>query len=305
MSRLQSVPAGTPTEELLAILERDGAVVIERLLDPDTMDRIQAELDSYLARSSLGQGDFWGYKTKRTGGLVAKSRTFAEEVAPNPTVLAVMDHLLGPRCERYHLHVTQVCNIGPGESEQILHRDDGLLPFAHPGPQALTNTMWALSDFTAEAGGTRLILGSHLWDDERVPQTTDEVVQAIMPRGSCLIYLGSIWHGGGANNSADQWRCGMICGYSLGWLRQEENQYLAVPPAVAKDLPEHVQHLIGYKLHGDFLGWVEGHDPHVVLEERYSDVMPASPEGGETTEETKQLKTAVLGNPHYIRLADV
>ena len=92
---------------------------------------------------------------------MAKSRTFAERVAPNPVILAVMDRLLGPRCERYQLHVTQTVNIGPGEGEQILHRDDGLLPFVHPGPQALCNTIWALTDFTAESGATRVIPGSH------------------------------------------------------------------------------------------------------------------------------------------------
>jgi ectoine hydroxylase-related dioxygenase (phytanoyl-CoA dioxygenase family) len=214
-----------------------------------------------------------------------------------------MDRLLGPRCDRYQLHVTQAVDIGPGESAQILHRDDGLLPFAHPGPQALCNTIWSLTDFTSKNGATRVIPGSHLWDDRRLPAAGDDVVQAVMPRGSCLIYLGSVWHGGGANRTAGDWRAGMICGYSLGWLRQEENQYLAVPPAVAKTLPEHVQHLIGYKMHGDFLGWVEGHDPHIVLEQQFSDVMPAVPEGGEVTAETMLFKTAVLGDPRRFPLA--
>lgn len=303
MASLQSISPDTPAEDAMAILDRDGAVIYERLLDGETIEKIAAELDSYLQRSHLGEGEFWGFQTKRVGALVAKSRSFAERVAPNPAVLAVMERLLGPRCDRFQLHVTQSVNIGPGESQQILHRDDGLLPFVHPGPQALCNTMWALTDFTAENGATRVIKGSHLWDDSRLPSADDEIVQAVMPRGSCLIYLGSVWHGGGANRSKDQWRNGMICGYSLGWLRQEENQYLAVPPAVAKGLPEKVQHLIGYKIHGGFLGWVEGHDPHVVLEDRYSDVMPATPEGGEANAETKMLKTATLGDPHYVSLA--
>jgi ectoine hydroxylase-related dioxygenase (phytanoyl-CoA dioxygenase family) len=300
MVQLQSISADTSAASAMEILDRDGAVIYERVLDSAAMDRIQAELDPYLGRSYLGEGEFWGYKTKRISSLIAKSRSFAETVAINPTVLAVMDKLLAPHCERYQLHVTQAVNIGPGESEQILHRDDGLLPFVHPGPQALCNTMWSLTDFTAETGATRVIPGSHVWDDERLPRDTDEIVQAEMPRGSCLIYVGSVWHGGGPNRSADKWRIGMICGYSLGWLRQEENQYLAVPPAVAKDLPEQVQHLIGYKLHGSFLGWVEGQDPHIVLEDRYSDVMPAVAEGGEATEESKFLKTATLGEPRFI-----
>ncbi len=300
MATLETIEPTASADEAMAILERDGAVIYRNLLDAATIDRVRADLDPYLVRSYLGEGDFWGYKTKRVAALVAKSGTFAEQVAPHPTILAVMDRLLGPRCERYQLHVTQAVNIGPAEKPQILHRDDGLLPFVHPGPQALCNTMWALTDFTEPNGATHVIPGSHRWDDGRLPGPDDEVARAVMPKGSCLIYVGSVWHGGGANATADDWRIGMICGYSLGWLRQEENQYLAVPPEVAKDLPENVQHLIGYALHGSFLGWVEGHDPHVVLESRYSDVMPAVPEGGEHTEDTTLLKTAVLGEPHRI-----
>ncbi|MFP6743783.1 MAG: phytanoyl-CoA dioxygenase family protein, partial [Alphaproteobacteria bacterium] len=163
MAQVQSISRDTPADEAMAILERDGAVIYERVVNDATMGRVRSELDSYLERSYKGEGEFWGYKTNRIGALVAKSRTFAEQVAPNPVILAVMDQLLGPYCERYQLHVTQAVNIGPGESEQVVHRDDLLLPFFHPGPQALCNTMWALTDFTAETGATRVILGSHVW----------------------------------------------------------------------------------------------------------------------------------------------
>jgi len=299
-AHVQSVAPDTPVERIMAILDQDGAVVIERLLPEPVMARIQAELDPYLRRAYHGEGEFWGFKTKRVASLVAKSRTFALEVAPNPVVMAVMDRLLGPRCLRYHLHVTQAVHIGPGEKGQILHRDDSLLPFVHPGPQALCNTMWALTDFTEANGATQVVLGSHVWEDEREPGPGDAIARAAMPRGSCLIYVGSVWHGGGSNTTADEWRTGMICGYSLGWLRQEENQYIAVPPHVAKDLPDHVQRLIGYTTHGPFLGWYEGQDVHVVLEPHVSDVMPASPEGGEYTEESRTFKTASLGEPKLV-----
>ena len=303
MKDIQTIDRDTSADHAVEILERDGAVIYENLLDAEVMDRIQGEFDDYLARASNGEGDFWGFNTKRFGALVAKSRTFAEQCAPHPTLLGVMDRILLPRCERYHLHVTMMTHIGPGETPQILHRDDGLLPFVHPGPQAIVNTMWALTDFTVENGATSVILGSHQWDDERIPQESDHVSQAVMPKGSCMIYVGSVWHGGSANTTENEWRSGLISGYSLGWLRQEENQYLAVPPHVAKDLPEHVQHLIGYRIHGGFLGWVEGQDPHVVLEDHYSDVMPATPEGGEMNEEENSfLKTAVLGDPHRINM---
>ena len=54
--------------------------------------------------------------------------------------------------------------------------------------------------------------------------------------------------GAGANRS-DQWRYGVFFSYSLGWLRQEENQYLDVPPELARTLPKQLRDLVGYKLH--------------------------------------------------------
>jgi len=299
MSEVRQIDAGTSADAAMEILQTEGAVIYRNLIGAEQIARVRGEIQPYLERAYNGEGEFWGRKTKRVSALVAKSKSFGTEIATHPTVLAVMDRLLLPSCSRYQLHVTQAVHIGPGQGLQIIHRDDALLPFRHPGPQALTNTMWAMTDFTKANGATNVIKGSHTWDDDRVPTERDEISHAVMPAGSCMIYLGSVWHGGGRNETADEWRTGLISGYSLGWLRQEENQYLAVPPAVARDLPEAVQHLIGYKLHGVFLGWVEGQDPHVVLEDRYADVMPASPEGGEFTEDTRTMKNAVLGPATY------
>lgn len=303
MSEIQKINRDTPVDTAMEILERDGAVIYERLLDESVMDQIRQELDEYMQRASNGEGEFWGFKTKRFGALVAKSRTFAERCAPNPTILEIMDRLLGPRCDRYQLHVTMLSHIGPDETPQIMHQDDGLLPFTHPGPQSLCNTIWAMTEFTEQNGATNVIVGSHLWPDGRTPGRDDKLTQAVMPKGSCMIYLGSVWHGGAANTTRDEWRSGLISGYSLGWLRQEENMYLAVPPHIAKNLPEQVQHLIGYKIHGAFLGWVEGHDPHIVLEDQYRDVMPAVPEGGEVNEDSRLMKTAQLTDPHWVDMA--
>ncbi len=297
MDEVRSLERDASTDEAMAILEEDGAVIFRSLVDDDVMDRVNEELEPYLGRAYFGEGEFWGRKTRRVSSLIAKSKTYGEELATAPQILAVMDRLLLPRCERYHLHVTQAVRIAPGEGRQIVHRDDGLIPFRHPGPQCLCNTMWALSDFTVDNGATNVVPGSHLWDDDTYPDDNSRIAYAVMPKGSCLIYLGSVFHGGGQNVTANEHRTGAITGYSLGWLRQEENQYLAVPPAVARGLREDVQHLIGYHLHDIFLGWVEGQDPHVVLEDRFADVMPAAPEGGEYVEDSSVFKTAVLGEP--------
>ena len=70
-----------------------------------------------------------------------------------------------------------------------------------------------------------------------------------MPRGSVLFYLGSTLHGGGANHSRAP-RAGLINTYALGWLRQEENQYLNVPREIAESYPKQIQYLMGYRSHG-------------------------------------------------------
>ena len=91
------------------------------------------------------------------------------------------------------------------------------------------------------------------------PTVTDaDLVQASMTKGSLLFYLGSIIHGGGANKS-ELPRSGLINTYSLGWLRQEENQYLTIPREIADGYPEDVRRLLGYQAH-DHLGVYPG-DP--------------------------------------------
>jgi len=164
-----------------------------------------------------------------------------------------------PHCVRYRLHYSGVMHIEPGETRQVLHRDIGLYPIASPCPPLTVATMWALTDFTRENGGTRLVPGSHLWSSNRVPKS-EEVVATEMPAGSVLIYTGNTIHGGGANRSEGS-RSGVALHYNLGWLRQEENQYMAVPPDLARQLSDQIQELIGYSLGSSSLGVVDHMDP--------------------------------------------
>jgi hypothetical protein len=260
---VQTVPATAGLDEVLGILEHDGCVVVKDLAGRETIDLFWRELGPYLDRTPKGTGDFVGFETKRTSSLIAKSRACGE-LALTPLVLSVCDRILGPRCAHYQLATTQAVQIGPSETVQPFHRDDNIYPFAHPCAENVITAIWALTDFRQENGATRMVLGSHRWDDERQPRE-DEWVPAEMTQGSAVIYHGSLYHSGGANRTQSP-RTGVILGYSLGWLRQEENQYLAVPPATAKTLPERLQRLIGYTLHEPFLGWFEMQDPHVLLE---------------------------------------
>ena len=247
-------------EKIVRALRSNSCCIVKNLVSPKTMDKAAAELRPYLNKTPTGSGDFVGVQTKRTSSLIAKSKTIGEKLAIHPLILEVMDKMLLGRCHSYHLSPTQCVSIGPSETLQPMHRDDAIYPFKHPGDPSVITAIWAVTDFTEENGATQAVPGSHKWNDKRMPKR-GEIVQAVMPKGSVIIYDGAMYHGGAQNFTQDEWRTGFILGYALGWLRQEENQYLAVPPKLAKKLPEKLQKLIGYQLHPPFLGWYEMNDP--------------------------------------------
>jgi ectoine hydroxylase-related dioxygenase (phytanoyl-CoA dioxygenase family) len=253
-------PANVIAEALLA----DGYVIVERLA-PELTDRAMAELSADIDAAPTGHTDFLGDRTKRLGGLLRRSAA-AREMAVHPMVMALADAVLQPNCVRYQLNYSGIMHLLPGAKAQELHRDGDLYPFRHPCPPTLMPTMWALTDFTADNGATSVVPGSHRWAEERDP-TADEIVSAVMPAGSLLVYLGGTIHGGGANVSGSLVRTGLAFQYSLAWLRQEENQYLANPPEIARTYPERLQRLIGYDYGGPYLGFVDGDSPQRLLHE--------------------------------------
>ncbi len=175
--------------------------------------------------------------------------------ATHPLVLGVLDHVLGS----YQLSAPQAIQIGPGETAQNLHRDDGVYPVARPHVEFVVNTMWALDDFTPENGATHCVPGSHKWTGG-VPAADEPTARAAMPAGSVMFFLGSLYHGGGANTT-ERPRLGVILEYTAGWLRQQENQYLSVPRDVVRTLPQRLQELLGYNVHGNLIGNVDGRHP--------------------------------------------
>jgi ectoine hydroxylase-related dioxygenase (phytanoyl-CoA dioxygenase family) len=259
--RLQSSASGA---DVAAALAAEGCAVVERVVPPATLLRVRDELGPYLDATPFGTDDFSGRRTRRTGGLVARSAT-ARELIMHPLVRDAVRATLH-QATTFHLHLTQVIAIGPGEPAQPVHRDQwafDFFPFPS-GYEVQCNTIWAMTDFTAANGATRVLPGSHRLAD-RLSFAHGQTEAAEMPAGSVLFYTGSLYHGAGANTS-DHVRYGVNITYAVSWLRQEENQYLSVPAEVARTLPEPLLRMLGYAKGAYALGYVDDmRDPLDVL----------------------------------------
>jgi len=247
------------TKDVVAALRRDGAVVVRRQVESEVVENVHAELrEPFDTQGTNDQNSFNGYKTLRLRSILALSRTSAELVG-HPRVMQIADAILLPHCINYRIGGLTAIEIHPGEEDQALHTDDTIYPIRIPGVEWQVSAMWALEEFTIENGATRVVLGSHVDQGTSLNYTQqrefdgaidspDNVVQAVMPKGSVLFYLGNTWHGGGANRT-DRSRAGLINTYALGWLRQEENQYLNVPREIAEKHSDTIRRLMGYQMH--------------------------------------------------------
>ena len=249
-----SLTAAASIDEVVATLDRDGYAIVEGMLSPEDVRAKRADLTRVLDATPTGRNDFEGFATRRIYALFAKTRAF-DAPAIDPLVLGVLDRVL----VSYHLSAPVGIEIGPGETAQRLHRDDGIYPIPPPHPEFVLNTMWALDDFTEANGATHVVPGSHRWVDRR-PDDDTSSVRAVMPAGSVMFFLGSVFHGGGANTT-DRPRLGVILEYAAGWLRQQETHLLAVPKETVRTLPQRLQELLGYNIAPPFIGYVDGRHP--------------------------------------------
>jgi ectoine hydroxylase-related dioxygenase (phytanoyl-CoA dioxygenase family) len=250
--------ATTSVDEVVASLDEHGYAVVEDLLREPELSAARRDMRRVLAQTPEGRNPFEGARTKRVYALFAKTRAF-DAPALDPLVLGVLDRVLG-HCQ---LSAPTGIEIGPGEQAQILHHDDAIYPLPRPHPEVVFNTMWALDDFTEANGATRVIPGSHRWVGEE-PGTDADTVPAVMRAGSVLFYVGSVWHGGGANTT-DRARLGVILEYVASWLRPQENHFLGVPRDVVAQLPARLQELLGYNIRPPFMGYVDGRHPRRFL----------------------------------------
>ena len=255
--------ADAPVDEISHHIAQLGYAIVDDLADPSLLDQLADEAQPFVERSATGRDVYDGTFTKRTGALIARCPA-SRALVMDPVVVGTVERFLH-HAAAVQLHLTQIITIEPGESQQKLHRDQMAFDF-YPFPpdyHVQCNTMWALTDFTAENGATHIRPGTSALDDDAAEAIGS--IQAEMTRGSVLFYDGKVLHGGGANTSESA-RQGVNITYAVGWVRQEENQFLACPPDVARTLDDDLLKMMGYQQGAFALGYVgDQQDPLAAL----------------------------------------
>ena len=243
-------------------IERDGYSLIENVFDDALADALVADLERIAKAEGTGLGPnaFEGFDTRRVYNLLTHGSLW-EEIPVDARVLQVVEGVLDGGCLISSL---SSIDIGPGESAQILHTDDQLIALPRPHPALVCNTMWALTDFTEANGATRIVPGSHRSDSIPDPGAATPSIAAEMPRGSVLIWNGSLWHGGGANRTEGH-RVGVAMNYCAGFIRQQENQQLGIPRDIARHFSKRLRELVGYGVYRHLIGHIDKRSPEFLL----------------------------------------
>lgn len=252
-------------DEELENFQRDGYVILDRALDRAQLAAIVAALAPYEAVKPMGRNAFEGEHSQRIYSLAGKGDVFLA-LAEHPRVVALLDRLLMPN---YLLSTLQSIRLHPGERAQAWHTDDAFyfVPRPHALPLAVS-VIWAIEDFTEDNGATEIIPGSHRWGMD-LPDTRDhDVTVAVMPAGSAIVFDASLWHRGGANQTAAT-RLALSPQYCQPWLRPQESQLLVVPPTAARACSERMRAMLGYSIHPPFIGQVDGMHPLRLVDAGY------------------------------------
>jgi ectoine hydroxylase-related dioxygenase (phytanoyl-CoA dioxygenase family) len=250
------------TESHVAAIRERGYSIISDAIEDDLIQRLHDDLLRLEHDHDIkpANNDFEGSRTVRIYNLLAHGELY-ERIPVHQNVLPVVERVLDPGCLVSSL---SSISIGPGETSQPIHADDQLIPLAKPHAPTVCNSMWALTDFTEENGATRLVPGSHLADHDPDFGGDYDTIAAEMPRGSVLVWHGSLWHSGGANRT-DQRRVGIAMNYCAGYIRQQENQQLGIPLEIAKGFSTRLRQLVGYGVYNGLIGHINRHDPVELL----------------------------------------
>ncbi|HEY7274520.1 MAG TPA: phytanoyl-CoA dioxygenase family protein [Trebonia sp.] len=249
-------------------IQRSGYAFIPRLMSHEAVTAAKAELGELLDGAGWGSG-FDGTKTKRAWAPLAVTRCM-DQAALAPVVLDAVEQAIGPGAQFGN---TCAIQVHPGQQAQVLHYEQGIYPLPRDRDVMLT-ALWALDDFTAANGATRLVPGSHLRPVGK--PNAAEAIPAEMPGGSVLLFSGRLYHGAGANSTARP-RLGVVIDYIQPWLRPCEAHTLSISHEQARQLPQRLQELLGFNQPTPYLGFINGRHPRDWLMDNLSNEPAPSP----------------------------
>jgi ectoine hydroxylase-related dioxygenase (phytanoyl-CoA dioxygenase family) len=239
-----------------------GYTVVEDAIEPALVDELTASLsrlEQYLDVQP-SPNTFEGHKTLRIYNLLAYDDLW-QQVPVHDRVLPIVERVLDPGCL---ISPLSSIDILPGETAQPIHADDQLIPLPKPHPPTVCNSMWALTDFTEANGATRVVPGTHLSDHSPEYGAEFDSIAAEMPKGSVLLWHGSLWHGGGANTTPEP-RVGIAMNYCAGYIRQQENQQLGIPREKVRTFEPRLRELVGYGVYNMLIGHINKQSPEALL----------------------------------------
>ncbi|KAF2491490.1 PhyH-domain-containing protein [Lophium mytilinum] len=276
------------TDDIISSLKVSGGCIIRNMYQQSTLDAMEQEIRPYInatGKATNKREDFVPSSTKLVTGLLSKSRTYALSVAGNKAWRTVCDHFLTSTLSNsWHgtqsrtstsapqLSTTVTFSISPGTPAQGLHRDDDIYHTQHPaspthhlGRDTMLCLFVAGAPCTPANGATRFVPGSHLWDYRIPPPAYNPdnplFAHAAMQPGDAFMMLGGTYHGAGANTTQGEERLVYAAFATRGYLRQEENQYLANDLERIRELPVGLQRWAGFGASKPFMGWVDMEEP--------------------------------------------
>ena len=166
------------------------------------------------------------------------------DCAGHEDVVAIARSFLGERCR-----VVEACSkpSWPGAPAQPLHVDSAGHFHTVPDVPWMINTIWMLTDFTEENGGTGVVPMSHRSRRSSPPAALSgesPLVKTVTGRaGSVLLWHAGAYHGAGANRSS-QVRHGLNVAYYPRWFNNWiENGHQPIWPETYERMPAEMRRL--------------------------------------------------------------
>ncbi|KAI9372982.1 PhyH-domain-containing protein [Aspergillus egyptiacus] len=251
---LRRLPMGAGADAIFQVLQEDGCVIIEGFLTPQQVKTFNKEVDPHLKKWEMGQGSMQETQLanmKQLSSLPLFSKTFRDDLMNHELLHEICKKAFGPESGDYWLTTSSVLETDPGYGGQELHREHDGIPICttlgRKSPEAMLNFLTALTDFTAENGATRLIPGSHLWEDfSQPPPSPDQAVPAEMNPGDAVLFSGKTLHGAGHNQTTDFLRRGFpLIMQSCQFTPVEAS--VAIPRSLVETMTPLAQKMVGWR----------------------------------------------------------